>query len=264
MTKINTVTNFIENIAPLELQEGYDNAGLITGSPDWEVHGVICALDCTPDVVQEAIQEECNLIVCHHPIVFSGLKKLSGDSYVERTVVKAIRHDIAIYAAHTNLDKVLHHGVSTRMAERLHLESVEILDPADEDGVTGLGVIGNLTEPASSGDFLRWVKSRFELEIIRFTENSVADKIRKVALCGGSGSFLLEKAKAAGADAFITADYKYHQFFDGEGRIMILDIGHFESEKYTIQLLYELISNNFSNFAAQTTKVNTNPVRYFK
>src|SRR5680860_483376 len=147
MTQIRTVTDFLENIAPLELQEDYDNAGLITGSPHWHVSGVLCTLDCTPEVVQEAIEEECNLIVCHHPIIFRGLKKLSGDSYIVRTVVQAIRHDIAIYACHTNLDNVLHHGVNERIAERMGLKNARILDPKDEKGYIGSGIIGELEQP---------------------------------------------------------------------------------------------------------------------
>lgn len=264
MTKIRTVTDFLENIAPLDLQEDYDNSGLITGSPEWEVSGVICSLDCTPEVVQEAIDEQCNLIVCHHPIVFHGLKKFSGDSYIERSVVQAIKYDIAIYAIHTNLDNVFHSGVNERIAERLNLINIRILDPKDVYGEIGTGIIGSLKKPVTKDVFLKNVKTSFELDMIRYTSASDVKMVKVVAACGGAGSFLLDKAILSGADAFITADFRYHQFFDAEERIMILDIGHYESEKYTIHLLYELISNNFSNFAAQMTKVNTNPVRYFK
>lgn len=263
MTTIKTVTRFLENIAPLHLQETYDNAGLITGSLEWKVSGVLCALDCTPEVVREAEDENCNLIICHHPIIFSGLKKLSGDSYIVRTVVEAIQRNIAIYAIHTNLDNIFHHGVNQKIAERLKLVGPRILDPKEEDKDIGAGILGELTEPMEVHSFLQWVKDRFELKVIRYTESSRIRNIHKVAACGGSGSFLLDKAIASGAEVFITADFKYHQFFDAEDQIMILDIGHYESEKYTIQLLHELISNNFSTFAAQSTKVNTNPVRYF-
>ncbi len=264
MTKIKTVTDFLENIAPLDLQEDYDNAGLITGSSEWEISGVICALDCTPEVVQEAIDGNCNLIICHHPIVFQGLKKFSGSSYIVRAVVLAIKYDIAIYAIHTNLDNVLHSGVNERIAERLNLKNLRILDPKDDSGVIGAGVVGELERPITKEVFLKNVKTSFQLDVIRYTSASEVEKVNKVAACGGAGSFLLDKAIDSGADVFLTADFRYHQFFDAEERIMILDIGHYESEKYTIQLLHELISNNFSNFAAQMTKVNTNPVRYFK
>ncbi len=264
MTRIKTITNFLENIAPLELQEDYDNAGLITGSASWEVTGTLCALDCTPEVVQEAMDEQCNLIICHHPVIFQGLKKLSGDSYVVRAVVKAIRHDIAIYAIHTNLDNVLHHGVNERIAHRLNLRNIRILDQKEEGGHVGAGIIGEYEHPLEQEAFLEHVRDRFELDVIRYVPVSSVEKIKTVAACGGSGSFLLDKAIASGADAFLTSDFKYHQFFDAEDRIMVLDIGHYESEKYTIQLLHELISNNFRNFAAQMTTVNTNPVRYFK
>lgn len=264
MTKIKTVTDFLENIAPLELQEDYDNAGLITGSPDWQVTGVICSLDCTPDVVQEAIDEKCNLIVCHHPIIFQGLKKLSGNSYIERAVVTAIRHDVAIYAIHTNLDNVLQNGVNQKIGQRLGLEDCRILSPKNEMVSIGAGLVGRLTSPMNREEFLMYLRSRFELEVIRYTHSPAIDRVETVAVCGGAGSFLLESAVSAGADVFITADFKYHQFFDADNRIMVLDIGHYESEKFTIQLLYELISNNFRNFAAQMTKMNTNPVRYFR
>lgn len=264
MTKIKTVADFLENIAPLELQEDYDNSGLITGSFSWDITGVLCALDCTPDVVAEAMEEGCNLIVCHHPIIFQGLKKLSGDSYIVRAVVMAIRHDIAIYAIHTNLDNVLRHGVNERIAQRLNLKNIRILDGKEDDDHVGAGIIGEYEQPLDLITFLGVVRDRFELEVIRYVPVSSVQNVQTVAACGGSGSFLLGKAIASGADAFITSDFKYHQFFDAEDRIMILDIGHYESEKYTIQLLHELISNNFRNFAAQMTKVNTNPVRYFK
>ncbi|MBY5958522.1 Nif3-like dinuclear metal center hexameric protein [Membranicola marinus] len=264
MTKVKTVADFLENIAPLELQEDYDNSGLITGSFSWNVTGVLCALDCTPEVVMEAREEGCNLIVCHHPIIFQGLKKLSGDSYIVRAVVMAIRHDIAIYAIHTNLDNVLRHGVNERIAQRLNLSNVRILAPKEGESKIGAGVVGNYPDPFSVIDFLGMVRDRFELEVIKYVPASSVQKVRTVAACGGSGSFLLQDAIQSGADAFITADFKYHQYFDAEDRIMILDIGHYESEKYTIQLLHELLSNNFRNFAAQITKVDTNPVRYFK
>ncbi len=263
MTKIRTVTAFLENIAPLDLQEDYDNSGLITGSEDWEVSGVICSLDSTPAVVQEAIEKGCNLIICHHPIIFSGLKKLSGNTYVERAVVQAIRHDIAIYAIHTNLDNVLQNGVNQQIAHKLDLQDVRILAQREGDMQTGSGVVGELPHVLSPEELFTMVQQKFELEAFRYTPAEEIRSVSRVAVCGGSGSFLLEQAISAGAQVFITADFKYHQFFDADGQIIIMDIGHFESEKFTIQLLYDLISNNFRNFAAQITKVNTNPIRYF-
>lgn len=264
MTRIKTVTDFLENIAPLDLQEDYDNAGLITGSAEWEVKGVVCSLDCTSEVVREAINQNCNMIVCHHPIIFQGLKKLSGNSYITRAVVMAIRHDVAIYAIHTNLDNILQHGVNQKIAERLGIGDGRILAPKEENNNTGAGFIGHFDHPMIVSEFLEHVKYQFELETFRYTHSPSIQQVLEVAVCGGSGSFLLDKAIAAGADAFITADFKYHQFFDAEDRILVLDIGHYESEKFTIHLLHDLISNNFRNFAAQITKVNTNPVRYFK
>lgn len=264
MARVKTVTDFLENIAPLDLQEDYDNSGLITGSSEWEVSGVLCALDCTPEIVAEAIDQGCNLIVCHHPIIFQGLKKLSEDTYIQRAVVLAIRNDVAIYAIHTNLDNVLQHGVNERIAKILGLENCKILDPRDETGMVGSGAIGLFSKPMHRDAFLAHVKKQFDLEVFRYTPSPQIEMVERVAVCGGSGSFLLEKSIKSGADVFLSSDFKYHQYFDADNRIMVLDIGHYESEKFTIQLLYELISNNFRNFAAQMTKLNTNPVRYFK
>ena len=263
MANIGMVTDFLEGIAPLSLQEDYDNAGLITGSPDWEVQGVLCSLDCTPEVVEEAINCQCNLIVSHHPIVFRGLKKLTGDSYVVRALVKAIQNNIAIYAIHTNLDSVLKNGVNERIARVVGLNKYSILDPRDDQVAIGFGVVGELEQPMNLSSFLHYIKNQFGLEVIRYTPVDAIKEVQRIAVCGGSGSFLLPKAIESGADVLITSDFKYHQFFDAENRIVVMDIGHYESEKFTIQLLHELISNNFTNFAAQMTKVNTNPVRYF-
>lgn len=264
MTKIKELTRFLEGIAPLYLQESYDNAGLITGSPETEIQGVLCTLDTTSEVVDEAIALGANLIVSHHPIIFNGLKKLTGEDYVTRTVIRAIRNDIAIYAIHTNLDKVLHSGVNQRICQRLGLSNIRILDPEDDTGSIGIGAVGEWTSPLAWIDFLKKVRYDFELETFRYTESPLIHRIKTVAVCGGSGSFLLQKAIESGADAFVTADFKYHQFFDAEDKINILDIGHYESEKYTIPLLNEIITNNFRNFAAHSTKINTNPVRFFK
>lgn len=264
MTKIKELTDFLEEIAPLRLQEDYDNSGLITGSPEDTITGVLCTLDTTPEVVQEAIDSGLNVIVSHHPLIFRGLKKISGKDYVTRALVKAVKHDIAIYAIHTNLDKVLDRGVNEKIADRLGLQDLRILDPEKEDDRTGSGAIGRLSSPLSWPDFLKKIKRDFELEVFRYTETAHVREVQTVAVCGGSGSFLLQKAMENKADVFITADYKYHQFFEAEDRICILDIGHYESEKYTIQLLNEIISKKFINFAAQSTNINTNPVRFFK
>jgi dinuclear metal center YbgI/SA1388 family protein len=325
MVKISEVVAQLEQLAPSVYQESYDNAGLITGHPDWEVRGVICCLDTTEAVIAEAIAKGCNLVVSHHPIVFSGMKRFTGSTYVERVVVMAIRHDIAIYAIHTNLDNVYHRGVNTRIAERLGLLSTRILVPkrslktallrgavpeeaalravgvhaltplaegqvsviyttgmetalrnllrsagavmegvhAVEDGDTlvGAGMIGELEEPMPAQAFLQHMKGVMGAGVVRHTALS-SKPVHRVAVCGGAGAGLLRYAIAQGADVLVTADFKYHEFFDAEGRIIIADIGHFESEQFTIALLHEIITEKFATFAAYCTEVNTNPVYY--
>jgi dinuclear metal center YbgI/SA1388 family protein len=262
--KVSNITEFLESIAPLHLQEGYDNAGLIVGNPEQEVTSCLVSLDTTPEVIQEAIDQGHNMVVAHHPIVFKGLKKINGKNYVERAVIKAIKHDIAIYASHTNLDNVLQNGVNERMAQRLGLQGLRILAIKEKDQPQiGSGVIGELPDQMEETEFLAFVRERMKTEVIRHTR-LLHKPITKVAVCGGAGSFLLESAKAEEADVYITGDFKYHEFFDADGQIIILDIGHFESEQFTIDLLAELITDNFSNFAAHCTKILTNPVHYFK
>ncbi len=365
MAVVAEVISFLESVAHPYLQESYDNAGLITGHPSWECTGVLCSLDVTEEVISEAVAKKCNLIVAHHPIVFKGLKRINGNNYVERTVIAAIKNDIAIYAIHTNLDNVLH-GVSGRMAALLGLQKTAILDPKEnllrklftfapadkaeqvrnalfgagaghignysecsfnadgtgtfragagtapyvgEQGVrhsetetkieviypaflegqiltalktshpyeevafdvvalanrhhqTGAGVVGELPEPMEEKLFLERVKSVFGLKLIRHTPLT-GRSIKRVAVCGGAGSFLISKALRAKADIYITADMKYHEFFDAEGRMIVADIGHYESEQFTIALLQEVLEEKFPTFAVLKTSVNTNPVQYF-
>lgn len=365
MAKIKDIISLLEHIAPKGHQESYDNAGLITGSPQTDVTSILITLDCIESVVEEAIAKDCNLIIAHHPIVFRGLKQLNGKNYVERTVIKAIKHDIAIYAIHTNLDNV-YNGVNAKIAERLQLNKLKVLSPknntlmkletfvpiehtdkvlealheagagnignysncsfkvtgtgtfkpnekatpaigksevqehVEENKVelifpkslqgqvinalrhahpyeevayylhdlqntnqeVGAGMIGELTESMSMEAFLKHVKKCMNLKVIRFTSID-GQQIKKVAVCGGSGSFLLGKAKSAGADAFVTADFKYHEFFDSEGKILIADIGHYESEVFTKELIDGFIRENFANIATYLSEVDTNPVKYF-
>lgn len=365
MAKIKDITDFLESIAPKAYQEDYDNAGLITGNSDWEVQGILCTLDCVESIIDEAIARKCNLIVAHHPIVFRGLKQLNGKNYVERTMVKAIKNDIAIYAIHTNLDNV-HTGVNKKIADKLGLENTRILSPKpatlqkleffvpidDTDKVlealhkagagnignysncsfriegtgtfkpndlanpsigssneqefvnenkveiifpahlegrilsalkkshpyeevayylhtiknknqeVGAGMIGELPSELDSQSFLQHLKESMELNTIKYTPLS-DNKIKRVAICGGAGSFLLGAAKGAQADAFVTSDFKYHEFFDAEGEIMIADIGHYESEVFTKELLGAFIREKFANIATYLSEVNTNPVKYF-
>jgi dinuclear metal center YbgI/SA1388 family protein len=264
--KLNELIQFLHAVAPAHLQEDYDNAGLITGHHDIEISGVLVCLDAIEDIVDEAISLGCNVIVAHHPIVFRGLKRFNGSNYIERTIIKAIKNDIAIFAIHTNLDNVFISGVNTKIAEKIGLKDTSILSPKGDlthrSMPVGAGMIGYTNEAMRSEDFLRHLKQVMDLKVIKHTAICKVT-INKVAICGGSGGFLLNHAKKQGADIFITADYKYHEYFDADGDIIIADIGHFESEKYTIDLLYDLIINNFSTFAAHYTKIVTNPIKYF-
>ncbi|HEY0610800.1 MAG TPA: Nif3-like dinuclear metal center hexameric protein [Chitinophaga sp.] len=362
--KIKDVINAIESFAPLQYQESYDNAGLLFGSPGWELSNVLLTLDATEEVIDEAIARNCNLVVAHHPIVFGGLKKITGSNYVERVAIKAIKHDIAVYAAHTNLDNV-RNGVCGMMAQRLGLEQCRVLAPKKEllkklytfvphaeaekvrtalfaagaghignynecsfnaegsgtfragEGTdpfvgqqgqrhtepetklevifpmyleqrvvqalldnhpyeevaydiirldnayqqAGSGLIGILTEPMEEVAFLQLVKERFQTGCVRYTPLR-GRPVKKVALCGGAGSFLLKRAIAAGADAYISADFKYHEFFDAENQLIIADVGHFESEQFTVDLFYNILTEKFRNFAPLKSAIRTNPVNY--
>lgn len=348
--KIKDLTSFLESIAPSTYQESYDNAGLITGNPNSEITGLMVCLDSTEAVIDEAIEKGCNVVVAHHPIVFKGLKKITGRNYVERVIIKAIKHDIALYAIHTNLDNMYYQGVNTRIAKKLgllntrvlapkktlkklftfvptsHSETLrralfeagagltgsfehlsyaslgvgtlhgkggaqvklELLFPSAKQGQIlkvlkenhpsshvpydimsvenanadiGSGMIGTLNEPMDELSFLKHVKSTMQAGCVRHTQ-LLGKPISRVAVCGGAGGFLLSSAIRQHADIFITADYKYHEFFDADGQIIIADIGHYESEQYTINLLEEIISQKFSTFAVYLTEVNTNPINY--
>lgn len=361
---VKTITSYLESLAPRSAQENYDNSGLLVGDEQMEVSGVLVCLDSTEDIVNEALQKGCNLIVAHHPIVFKGLKSLTGKNYIERTVLACIRNGIALYAIHTNLDNY-RFGVNDEIGRRLGLQNLRILAPKagvlkkitvfvptdhleavatalfgagagqvgnysecsfqlsgtgtfkPEDGSTpfsgtkgtrsletetrlevivsahrlntalaamiaahpyeevaydvyelanthpyeGSGMIGELPESMAITDFLSRVKRDFGCGAIRYTK-AVKETVRTVAFCGGSGSFLLQDAIRAKADVFITGDFKYHEFFDADNRIVIADIGHYESEQFTINLLGDILTKKFPNFAVRLTENNTNPINY--
>ena len=362
--KINEITNYLESLAPIYLQEDYDNSGLITGNKYWKVSNILVCLDCTEKVVEEAIAKSCNLIVTHHPIVFSGLKSIVGKNYVEQTIIKAIKNDIAIYAIHTNLDNIKD-GVNAVIAKKIGLEKTKILRPKKDfikklsfycpvsdarrlkvllweagagnignyshcsfsstgEGTfmgnneskpylgqknvlnsekeekiemllpsylqnkilntlfsnhpfeevayerhllenlnqdIGSGMFGKLKTPMKSNDFLKYLKKVMQTDCIRYT-NLNKKHIETVAVCGGSGSFLLDDAKRIKADIFITADFKYHEFFNAENDIIIADIGHYESEQFTKDLLCDILNKKFTKFATHLSSINTNPINY--
>lgn len=362
---IGQIISELENVAPPAFQEDYDNSGLLTGNKNMEASGALLTLDCTEAVIDEAIREKCNLIIAHHPILFTGLKKLNGNTYVERTIIKAIKNDIAIYACHTNLDNVKH-GVNNKIAEKLGLENLKILAPktnllkklvtfvpvshhqtildtlfeagagnignydqcsfnlegtgtfrgnssttpflgtpnelsrekevrietvfevqnesriisallkthpyeevaydlfalGNKHTEVGSGMTGELKTPMVEDDFLNHVKKVFRVPVVKHTQK-MGKLIKKVAICGGSGRFLLKNAINSGSDAFITSDFKYHEFFDAENRILLIDTGHYESEQFTPEIFYSIIQKKFTKFAIHLSKINTNPISYF-
>jgi dinuclear metal center YbgI/SA1388 family protein len=362
--KIKDLCKVIEDFAPLSLQESYDNSGLLIGEPESEIQKAIITLDVTEDVVDEAIIAGCDILISHHPLIFKGIKKITGKNSVERIIKKCLQNNIAIYAAHTNLDNV-HRGVNSMICEKLNLLNTRILSPKTQmlrklavfcpeshagqvrnaifdagaghignydscsfniqgqgsfrglEGAdpfvgksgqlhfenevrieviypfyrewnilnamlkvhpyeevaydiyplendfagTGSGMIGELANEEDSQAFLHRIKSVFGAGCIRHTKIQ-KERIRKVAVCGGSGIFLLNEAIKAGADIFITGDVKYHEFFDAEGKILVADVGHFESEQFTKELLMNLLKKNIPTFAVQISTVNTNPVYY--
>ena len=257
--KAKDIIKVIEDFAPLSIQEGWDNCGLCVGSPEDEVTSVLLALDCTPELVDEAVELGADMIVTHHPLIFSGLKKISPDDMVGRAVIKAIKAGICIYAAHTNADKVLS-GVSGAMASRLGLTNVSVLDE-DGDG-TGLGAVGDLPEPLQVDQMIELVKDKFSVKCLK-SSRPVDGKVSRVAVCGGSGSSLIAAARGAGAQLYITGDVSYHHFFTPEG-FMIMDIGHYESEIDIVDVLFSLIKKNFPTFAVRIAQnSNSNPIYYF-
>lgn len=362
--QIKNIINYLNELAPPALQESYDNSGLITGNASWACSGAIVCLDSIEAIIDEAIDKGCNLVIAHHPIVFSGLKKITGKNYIERTIIKAIKNDIAIFAIHTNLDNVIH-GVNMKFAEKIGLSNLKTLVPKknllnkltvfcpndhaetvrnslfnsgagqlgnydncsfntpgegtframDEakpfvgkkgeihrekevkieviipkyatnkaissmlkthpyeevaydvisinntNNNIGSGVIGKLEKPMNTLDFLKKIKHQMKVGFIKHT-SIIKDEIRTVALCGGSGSFLLNDAIRQSADIFITGDFKYHQFFDADNQIIIADIGHYESEYFTCELILEKLKEKFTNFAFHLTEINTNPVKH--
>jgi len=363
--KIKEIVHFLETVAPPALQESYDNAGLIVGDPEAEVSSALVTIDVTEDVVDEAIENNAGIIIAHHPVVFSGLKKITGRNYVERTVLKAIKNEIAVYAAHTNLDAVTG-GVNSKICEKLGLKNCRVLQPVagqlkklitfipaeaaekvrtaifdagaghignydycgynlegtgsfragensnpfvGEKGEVhyeneirfetifpgwlqgkiikalidshpyeevaydiyplenryekaGMGMVGELENALPETDFLGLLKKTFGTGSIKHTALR-GKNVSKVAVCGGAGSFLLNQAIAAKADVFVSGDFKYHQFFDAENKIVIADVGHYESEQFTKELFYELLTKKFPKFAVRFSEVKTNPVFYF-
>ena len=248
------VWDALEQYAPLPLQDGFDNAGLQVGlTVGQEVTGALLCLDVTEEVIDEAERMGCNLIVSHHPLLFHGLKSITGKNYVGRCVVKAIRKGIGIYAAHTNMDKAAG-GVSSDMADKLGLQEREFLTP------DGFGIVGSLQEPAGAEEFAGMVKEAFGVEAVRCSK-LLEEKITRVAVCGGSGKSFIGDAMAKGAQVYITGDVTYHEFYTEKG-FMIMDIGHYPSEYGIVDVFANILSKNFPTFAVSISKRNNNPIYY--
>ena len=256
--KIRQIIDALEDFAPLALQDGYDNAGLQIGLPqDVDATGVLLCLDVTEAVIDEAVSRGCNMVVSHHPLLFHPLKSITGKDYVERVVIKAIRSGITLYAAHTNLDNAPG-GVNHKMAEKLQLTALEWLEP--KQGMEGgSGLVGELPTALEPQAFVRLVKDTFRVDSLRYNEWH-GQQVRRVAICGGAGAFLIPKAITKGADAFITGEIGYHRFFGYEDSILLMELGHFESEQYTLEIFREIISRVAPQLPVFDTKQRTNPI----
>ena len=259
--KIKEVLSALERFAPLPLQESWDNAGLQVGLTETEVSGALLCLDVNEQIVDEAIRRDCNLIVSHHPLLFRGLKQISDLTDVQRTVIKAIEHHVCVVSMHTNMDNAKG-GVNFKIAEKLGLREVRFFVSKTVDGIeAGSGVMGELPAPVSSDDFVLAVKKAFDVECA-MCNALLRRPVSKVAICGGAGDFLLDEAVAAGADAFITGEMHYHQYFGYEQRIQICVIGHYQSEQFTSEIFRDVIAQSCPDVRTCIAETCTNPILY--
>jgi len=258
--KISQITEVIERFAPLGWQESYDNAGLIVGRPDDEVHKALLAVDVTEEVLDEAEAEGCDIVLTHHPIVFHALKRFNSADPVQRCVERAIRSRIALYACHTNLDSAPG-GMSWRLAGMLGVGNLEVLQPAEAGGGVGFGVVGDLPEAVDTVEFMQFVRRKLGVKVIRHSDVATPE-VRRVAVCTGAGASLIGDARRAGAGIYITADLKYNDFMTPDKALTVADIGHFESEYCVIELLFDILSKNLCTFAVRKSEHSRNPVNY--
>ncbi|MBO5832768.1 MAG: Nif3-like dinuclear metal center hexameric protein [Alistipes sp.] len=260
--KIREIAAAIEEFAPLKLQADYDNSGLVVGRLDDEVHKALLAVDVTEEVLNEAEREGCDIVITHHPIIFTPLKRFNSATYVERCVERAIRSGIALYACHTNLDSTVN-GMSWQVGSMIGLSYMSVLEPRRDDPSVGYGVIGTLTRPENIKALLMRIKSIFDVGAIRHSDLPSEDMmVRRIAICTGSGRSLIGNALAADADLYITADLRYNDFMEGENRMVIADIGHFESEFCAIRILDDVLSKKLCNFAVRKSLCSRNPIHY--
>lgn len=255
--KVNHISEFFENWAPFSTQAEYDNSGLLIGSPKSDVNGILTSLDVTQEVVNEAIALNCNLIVAHHPIIFRRISSINPDTDQGSLIYALIQNGINVLAVHTNLDAA-QNGVSFVLAEKLNLQNIQILSYHDEEQTHGFGCIGNLSSSMSQQNFLDLVCAQLGAESVRFAGSSTT--IQKVAVCGGTGISLASEASRSGADAFVTADIKYHEYFDFPNLLKV-DAGHYETEIHIASHLQNVLSEKFPDLPTKTSKVITNPMR---
>lgn len=258
--QIKQITDLIERFAPLRWQESYDNAGLIVGRPEDEVHAALLAVDVTEEVLDEAERTGCDLVITHHPIVFHPLKRFNSADAVQRCVERAIRRGIALYACHTNLDSAPG-GMSWRLAEMLGVEELAVLQPSADDARVGFGVVGELPEAVGTLDFMRRMQRVLGVRVVRYSDPA-APEVRRIAVCTGAGASLIGEARRAGADLYVTADLKYNDFMTPDKALTVADIGHFESEYCAIDLIFDILSKNLITFAVRKSEDSRNPVNY--
>ena len=256
--KVRDIAAAIESFAPLTLQESYDNSGLVVGRMDDEVNKALLAVDVTEEVIEEALAEGCDMIITHHPIIFHALKRFNSASTTERCVELAIRHGIVLYAAHTNLDSTPQ-GMSWRVGEMLGLRNMEVLQATNAEGA-GFGVVGDV-EPCPSEEFMLKVMERFDVKTLRHGD-VVRSEVSRVAICTGAGASLIDDARRARADIYLTADLKYNDFMRHENAVILADMGHFESEYCAIQILFDILSKILPIFAVRKSVRSRNPVNY--
>jgi dinuclear metal center YbgI/SA1388 family protein len=255
--KIAQITGALEEFAPLDLQDDFDNSGVQVGDIFQTLTGILVCLDVTEEVLEEAIELDCNLIISHHPLLFKPLRTLTGKTYIERCVINACKNDLVVYSAHTNLDNASG-GVNFLLAEKIGLQNIRFLKPK---GNGGSGAVGELVAGEDEESFLQRIKTIFQLENLQHSPFT-GKKIREVALCGGSGAFLINEAIEQGADVFLTGEARYNDYYNVEDRILLAVVGHYESEHYTKELFFDIISKKIPNFAVHFSNVNTNPVNY--
>ena len=260
LMKLHEIIKIIETWSPKNFSEDFDNVGLIVGDKNSEIKKALITIDTTETVVDEAIKKKCNLIISFHPIIFHGLKKLTKETYVERTVRKAIKNNINIYAIHTNLDN---HpmGVNYMISKKIGLKNTSFLIPSKNHG-TGLGMVGHIEKPMEEQDFLISISKKMNSNFIKHS-NFTGNQIKKIAVLGGSGSFAIGDALKENANCFITSDLKYHDYFKSENKILLLDIGHYESEQFTKDVILDFLNKKIPKFASVKSNTITNPVNYF-